>query len=247
MAVTASPIEDFAQRFGFESTPESVQRLSEMIRKRNANMEDFAKVVAGDADLSARLLRAANPRATRKEDYVATTVEDAIQRIGMSFALLLGMSDALTRAVFNTFQTMLTIELKALPAKDVLPFTAEHILGEVSFEGKTTGLVDLRFPATSVVLFGERMLGLTAADMADAVIANDVVGELCNMVVGNFKSNLCDAGLECRLSAPKIVRTKDFKLQTIAGGSSERYAFRAKELELFADLSVNPWVDGWKK
>lgn len=246
MATTSVPVEDFAQRFGFESTPESVKRLSEMLRKRDSNMEDFAKVVAGDADLSARLLRAANPRATRKEDYVATTVEDAIQRIGMSFALLLGMSDPLVKAVFNTFHTMLAVDLKPMPPKEVSQFATEHILGEVTFAGKTTGLVHLRFPGNSVVLFGDRMLGLSAADMADVTIAGDVVGELCNMVVGNFKSNLCDAGLECKLSAPKITRTKDFKLQSIPGGSSERYAFRAKELDLFVDLSVNPWVDGWK-
>jgi hypothetical protein len=82
--------------------------------------------------------------------------------------------------------------------------------------------------------------------MADPKIANDVLGEMCNMVVGNFKSNLCDAGLDCKLSSPKISRTKEFKLQCIKGGSSERFAFRAHELELFADLSVNPWGDEWQ-
>lgn len=133
------PAVDIVKKFGIEATPESVKRLSEMISKRDANMEDFAKVVTKDAELSARLLAAANPRATRKEEYRTTTVEDAVQRIGMSFALLLAMSDPLVRAVENTFQTMLQIDLRCLPQKDLIPYTAEHVLGEVTFVGKTTG------------------------------------------------------------------------------------------------------------
>ena len=238
--------EDMARKFGLESVPESVRRLTAMISKRGANMEDFAKIVSQDADLSARLLRAANPRASCPADYRTTTVEDALQRIGMSFALLLAMSDPLIRAIHNTFQTMLSMELKALLPKELTPFQQEHVLGEVTFAGKTTGLVHLRLPSAAIPLFGERLLGLTAEDIADPAIANDVIGEMCNMIVGNFKSNLCDAGLECKLSAPKITRTADFKLQIVNGGTSERYAFRAKELDFFTDLSVNPWVEAWK-
>lgn len=243
---TATPAEEIAKQFGFECTSEGVKRLTAMISKRDSNMEDFAKIVSEDADLTDRLLRAANPRATRKEDYKATTAEEALQRIGMSFALLLAMSDPLIRAVHNTFQTMLDIELKALSHKELVPFSTEHVLGEVTFVGKTTGLVNLRLPCSAVLLFGERLLGLTAEDLADQTVGNDVIGELCNMIVGNFKSNLCDAGLECKLSQPSISRTKEFKLQTVAGGTSERYGFRAKELDFFTDLSVNPWVECWK-
>ena len=238
--------EDMSKKFGLESVPESVKRLTAMIAKRGANMEDFAKIVAEDNDLSERLLRAANPRAACKADYRATTVEDALQRIGMSFALLLAMSDPLIRAIYNTFQTMLTIELKALSQKELTPFKDEHVLGEVTFVGKTAGLVHLRLPSAAVPLFGERLLGLTPEDIADPGIANDVIDEMCNMVTGNFKSNLCDAGLNCKLSSPKITRTTEFKLQVVDGGTSERYGFRAKELDFFADLSVNPWVEAWK-
>jgi hypothetical protein len=62
------------------------------------------------------------------------------------------------------------------------------------------------------------------------------------MVAGNFKSNLCDAGLNCTLQPPKITVTEDFKLQTVEGGNSERHPFRSPELPLFVDLGVNPWA-----
>jgi len=242
-AAPPAPKVDYGKKFGFAPMPESVRLLTEMLAKRNANMEDFAKIVAIDSSLTERLLAAANPRATRKEDYRTTTVEDAIQRVGMSFALLLAMSEPLTLAVYNTFHTMLSIDLTTVPLKDMEPFTDEHVLGEVTFEGKTTGLVDIRLPSASILLFGDRLLGLTPDDLSDPAIGNDVVGEMCNMIVGNFKSNLCDAGLDCKLSQPNITRTTDFNLQAVKGGTSERNAFHAEEIDFFTDLSVNPWVD----
>jgi CheY-specific phosphatase CheX len=72
-------------------------------------------------------------------------------------------------------------------------------------------------------------------------VAYDVIGELCNIISGNFKSKLCDAGLNCKLSPPRIARTAKFKLRVVYGGISERHAFHAKELDFFIDLSVNPW------
>jgi len=244
--MTNAAADEIAKKFGLESVPESVKRLTEMVSKRGASIEDFAKIVSQDKELSERLLRAANPRAARKEDYRATTVEEALQRAGLSLALLLAMSSPIMRAVLKTFHTMLAIDLEAKPLRDMPNFEGEHVLGEVTFEGKTSGLVHLRLPASSIALLGDRLLGLPPEALADETIANDVLGELCNMIVGNFKSYLCDAGLNCKLSLPKISRTKDFKLHSVSGGTSERQGFHARELNFFADLSVNPWVGYWK-
>ena len=242
MAITPQT-EDIAKKFGLESVPESVQRLNQLLSKRDASTEDIAKLISQDKELSARLLRAANPRAESEADYVTTTVEEALQRTGMSSALLLAMSDPLIRAVYRTFATMLKIELKAILPNAIDPFDSEHVLGEVTFAGKATGLVHLRLPKSFIPLLGDRLLGLSPADIADSDTANDVIGELCNMIVGNFKSNLCAAGLSCKLSPPKITRTEVFKLRTVDGGTAQRYGFRAAELDFFADLSVNPWTE----
>jgi len=236
--------EKIAQQFGLELIPDSVKRLNQLINKCDATSTDaFAALVNQDAELTARLLRAANPRAESEDDYGITTVEDALQRTGMSSALLLAMSDPLIRAVLKSFRTMLRIELKSVLPTAIMPYHEEHVLGEVSFSGKAKGLVQLRLPVGFLPLLGERLLGLTPEDMADVGTSSDVIGELCNMIVGNFKSNLCDAGLTCKLSPPKIIRTEEFKLHVVDGGTAERYGFRAQELGFFADLSVNPWSD----
>jgi HD-like signal output (HDOD) protein len=78
------PSEDITKKFGLDPITESVQRLIQMIAMRDASTEDFAKLVSEDNELVGRLLRAAST-----PDYTATTVEEALQRTGMSSALLL--------------------------------------------------------------------------------------------------------------------------------------------------------------
>ena len=219
----------------------SLKLLTQLINHCGSNTERIAGLLLQDHELTERLLRAANPRATCKEDYVATTVEEALQRTGLSSVLVLAMSSPLVTAIKNTFQTMLAIELKSMSSSSLHVFEGQHIFGEVRFAGKATGFVHVRLPANAHLIIAERLLGLTPADLADTTIADDVVGELCNMIAGNFQSNLCDAGLDCKLKTPKIDRVKDFKLRVVDGGTAERHGFTAPEFNVFADLSVNPW------
>jgi CheY-specific phosphatase CheX len=238
------PAEDIAKKFGLETIPDSVRRLNQLIARCDAASTDaFAKLVNQDAELTSRLLRSANPHAETREEYTATTVAEALQRTGMSSVLLLAMSDPLIRAVLKSFGTMLHIELESVLPSLIGLYNETHVLGEVGFTGKATGLVHLRLPMAAVPLLGYRLLGLSAADMQDVGIAHDVIGELCNMIVGNFKSNLCDAGLSCKLTHPEILTTSDFKLRVVDGGTSLRYGFRSPELSFFTDLSVNPYAE----
>ena len=240
----APAADELAKRFGLETIPDSVKRLNQLLNKCEAtNADAFAALVNQDAELTARVLRAANPRAESEEDYGITTVEDALQRTGMSCVLLLAMSDPLIRAVRKSFGTMLKIELNSVLPQTIGPYTEEHVLGEVSFSGKATGLVHVRLPKSLIPVLGERLLGLTLEDMDDPATAADVIGELCNMIGGNFKSNLCDAGLNCKLSPPKIANTEEFKLHVVDGGTAQRYAFRGTEVGFFTDLSVNPYAE----
>jgi hypothetical protein len=61
------------------------------------------------------------------------------------------------------------------------------------------------------------------------------------MVAGNFLSNLADAGLQSRLTPPKVRRTDEFEIWSIPGSMSERLVFRASELIVLVDIVVDPW------
>ena len=66
----APAAEELAKRFGLETIPDSVKRLNQLLNKCDAtNTAAFAALVNQDAELTARVLRAANPRAESEEDY----------------------------------------------------------------------------------------------------------------------------------------------------------------------------------
>lgn len=227
-----------SSRLGIQAIPENVRQLTSLVSKQDASLDEITRLICKDRELTGRLLRAANPRALSEDDYTVTSVDAALMRAGVGCALLLAMSDPLIRAVKRTFQTMLNVDLKDTAPGVLAPLEDEHVVGEVSFEGKATGKVALRFSATAADAVAATVLGFTPDDPADT---DDVIGELSNMVVGNFKSNLCDAGLTCKLGPPQISRTSEFKLRPVGGGLAERTGFRAPGTEIFVDTLVNPW------
>lgn len=232
--------EEIARRYGLEAIPESVQRLTKLLAKQNDNLDEFAKLIGQDKALSARLLRAANPRAETEADYACPTVEGALRRAGIGCAMLLAITEPLSRAVLKTFQTMLTIPLETRSAGALEPLVGEHLFTEIAFSGKATGYAGLRLPHASATHAAGKLLGMTPEEVAESGVLDDAMGELTNIVVGNFKSNLCDAGLNCKLTPPKITRTSEFKLQN-NGGLAERLAYIAPGVVLFVDIRVNPW------
>jgi CheY-specific phosphatase CheX len=241
-AAPAKKNDELIKRFGLAPTPESVLRLTQLVARRDAVAADVAKIINQDKALTARLLKAANPRAESEADYGVTEVEDALARIGMSWVLLLAMADPLNRAVLNAFSTLFQIELKPMLEGTAVPFEGEHVLGEVSFSGRATGVVHLRMTPATATTLASRLLGLAPEELDEAAV-NDVIGELNNIVAGNFKSNLCDASLECKLAPPSITRTTEFELVRPDGNVAERRGFRCDDLDLFVDISVNPWTE----
>ncbi len=241
-AAPAPKTDDVLKRYGIEAVPESVRRLGQLVSKPDATTEQIAKVISQDKEFTARLLRIANPRAESEEDYGCTTVEEAMQRCGMGSVILVAMHVPLLCSVRKTFQTMLGVELKRPFCAD-MPIEGEHVLCEIAFTGKATGSAAMRLSPATAQQIAARVLSMPPEELQDAAMIDDVIGELSNMVVGNFKSNLCDAGLACKLSPPAISRTEDFGLKKAEGGLAERIGLCGPDLSLFVDLNVNPWAE----
>ena len=117
-------------------------------------------------------------------------------------------------AVENVFATMLSIELEPLDAPiDESEQGGERVVGSIGFGGRATGIVHLYLSEIFAREITATMLGFPAEEVGGAEI-NDVIGELCNMIGGSLKSNLCDQGFSCQLSLPSVLRGKDFQLET---------------------------------
>jgi CheY-specific phosphatase CheX len=236
-------VDDVVKNYGLEPISPSVGQLTQLVAKQNAPLDELAQIVRDDRALTARLLRAANPAATKPEEYTITTVNQALMRNGLRSFFLLAMGDPIVRAVGKTCRTMLGMDKVAMVnVKSVEPLQGEHVLGEVEFDGQAHGAVHFRMSMRGARFMAGRLLGIeNPAEMLESATIDDVVGELANITAGNLHSNLRDAGLDVKLCPPKISRTSDFRARCVPGGCTERMTFVMPSLTLFVDLSVNPW------
>jgi chemotaxis protein CheX len=59
-----------------------------------------------------------------------------------------------------------------------------------------------------------KMLGADPASARGQM--EDAVGEVCNMVAGNFKNKMSDLGDGCKLSVPTVITGSNYNLCTLA-------------------------------
>lgn len=230
-----SELENLLKKYAVEPSPQSVARLGQLVMKRDADIEEIVKVISSDIGLKVRLLRAANPT---DGNLKIESVHEAVVRAGVGCVLVLAMSEPLIKALIKTFITMAATKLDPVNHASIGPLVNPHFLGSAKFWGKASGVVYIRLEDPLARRLAAHILGTTAPEELDAGV-QDVLGELVNMVVGSFKSNLCDAGLSCKLSLPTVSLVSDFHLPPVAGGRHQMFAFRATHDPVLLNIVVD--------
>jgi CheY-specific phosphatase CheX len=86
----------------------------------------------------------------------------------------------------------------------------------VGLAGPICGLFSIRCTSHAAALIASGMLGTTPE--AASPQTRDALGEVCNMVVGHFKSKLGPVGENSMLSIPTVIRGTDYKLRSLVNG-----------------------------
>jgi chemotaxis protein CheX len=87
----------------------------------------------------------------------------------------------------------------------------------VGLAGALCGVLTICCDAKTASQIAKAMLG-DAAESEDQVA--DALGEICNMVTGNFKNKLAGTDERCMLSVPSIVTGAEYKFRSLADGYS---------------------------
>lgn len=114
-------------------------------------------------------------------------------------------------AAMEVFSLMAGVELTSFPGS-VEDRHAEQT-AMVGLAGALCGMVTIRCATPTASKLATLMLradgGSTPSMMGDAL------GELCNMVAGNFKSKVTTLADHCMLSVPTVIWGEDYVLQTV--------------------------------
>jgi len=114
-------------------------------------------------------------------------------------------------ATQEVFDLMLACRLEVLaeaPAAEGLEITSM-----VGLAGQLCGILSLRCSSQAAVRMASLMLG-TEADAAGTEMW-DAVGEICNMVAGNFKNKIAGLGDGCMLSVPTVITGSEYSLHSM--------------------------------
>ncbi|HUN60830.1 MAG TPA: chemotaxis protein CheX [Candidatus Sulfotelmatobacter sp.] len=84
----------------------------------------------------------------------------------------------------------------------------------VGLAGPLCGMITIRCTSPAAAKLANQMLGEDAA--SNPSVMADAMGELCNMVAGNFKSKITNLADNCLLSVPTVIWGEDYVVQTIA-------------------------------
>lgn len=94
------------------------------------------------------------------------------------------------------------------PAEEALDITSM-----VGMAGQLCGVLTLRCSAKSAAHMASRMLGIDPEKAGPEMW--DAVGEICNMVAGNFKNKINGLGDGCMLSVPTVITGADYNVHNM--------------------------------
>jgi len=120
-----------------------------------------------------------------------------------------------TRSVFST---MLGLDLMHLPLEvDPLKHFNDCISAMVGLAGTYNGLISIHQPISLGTKLASVMLGEELEPGDQDVL--DALGEVANMVAGNFKQHLSKGGMDVRLSTPSVATGRDYMISCKEAGS----------------------------
>jgi chemotaxis protein CheX len=224
---------DLLTKFKLAPLPENVLRLGQLVQGFQKHSALIAEIILSDENLSKRVVQIS----TRGQGTgTPEEVEAAVLRIGVDLINMVVMTELIIHALKKTFTTMLRTPLE--PRAEI-GTTGNRLWGRINFKGSANGRVIIGIPINAAEWIVTQFLG-QAAPEDPMEIVQDVVGEMLNIVGGNFKSNICDAGVDCTLSVPSVEIREFVSLSPIENEKRQTLYFQTDRMMMSLDLFISP-------
>ena len=135
------------------------------------------------------------------------------------------MENSVSSSVAEVFDMMFSMDVNPYISQNGTGVGNNRIVGSIGFSGKVLGRLNLHIPLNLSKQMAGTLLGVEPDEINDLGEVKDVVGEICNMVSGALKSDLCDKGLKCNVSPPSFTTGTDFELECLNLTRHEKFIF----------------------
>jgi chemotaxis protein CheX len=114
-------------------------------------------------------------------------------------------------ATQEVFELMMGCQLTVPAAAEE---TTMEVTAMVGLAGALCGVLSVRCHEKAAALMTSKMLGVDLDKVGPEM--SDALGEVCNMVAGNFKNKIAGLGEGCMLSPPTVITGNDYSLHSQA-------------------------------
>ena len=116
------------------------------------------------------------------------------------------------------------------------PWKGAEFTAMVGLAGNLCGLLSVRCREESATLIASAMLDLAPNNVADH--ACHAIGEVANMIAGNFKNKLDGRFRKCMLSVPTVISGADYNFRSLtdAGPLDLWFTFQGLPLEVTLEI-----------
>jgi len=137
-------------------------------------------------------------------------------------------------ATREVFQLMLATELTAPEGEASV---SQEVTSMVGMAGQLCGVMSIRCDGKAAALMTSKMLGVEL-DKVSTEIA-DALGEICNMVAGNFKNKITGLGEGCMLSPPTVITGSDYQTYSLADKPALEVSLLFENMPMTVSLEVH--------
>jgi chemotaxis protein CheX len=138
-------------------------------------------------------------------------------------------------AALEVFETMAGARLTPHPTPVDEPRGEQTAM--VGLAGALCGMTTVRCSSRTAQKFASLMLG--GDEDPDPSTVRDAMGELCNMVAGNFKAKISTLADRCMLSVPTVITGGDYIMQTIEPNDGFQLALSYEGNPIWVSLVIH--------
>jgi chemotaxis protein CheX len=138
-------------------------------------------------------------------------------------------------AVEEVFEIMLGCRVR--PLSNVAVQSSAEFTAMVGLAGSLCGVLSVSCDRKTAGEVAKCMLGPEITDSSDQV--SDALGEICNMIAGNFKNKLAGADSRCVLSVPTVIIGEEHCVRSLADGDSLQTVMCFQDSQVVTTLQLH--------
>lgn len=137
-------------------------------------------------------------------------------------------------SVHEVFDIMLCTQLCAFESS--IEANDGEFTALVGLAGSLCGVLSIRCTDQAARIMASKMLDIPPEEVNND--SWDALGEIANMIAGNFKGKLSGVGNHCMLSVPTIIVGSNYETRSLTGGNAIEliFDFESKPLRVTLEL-----------